>query len=80
MTIINNNQRGFVLKEGFLKPGDTLTIDAETAEKLVRMYPKDLKVIHTEEKAKEAVKEEVKVSEVEEPKKSRGRKKKDEVK
>lgn len=43
--LVNMGQRGFVLKEGFLNPGQTITVDQETAEKLSRVYPKELKVI-----------------------------------
>lgn len=59
--LVNMGQRGFVLKEGFLKPGDTITVDQETAEKLANMYKKELKVVLPEVKEAEPVKEEPKV-------------------
>lgn len=43
--LVNMGQRGFVLKEGLLAPGSTITVDQETAENLSRAYPKELKVI-----------------------------------
>lgn len=43
--LVNMGKRGFVLKEGMLNPGSTITVDQETAEKLSRAYPKELKVI-----------------------------------
>lgn len=43
--LVNMGQRGFVLREGMLNPGATITVDQETAEKLSRAYPKELKVI-----------------------------------
>lgn len=59
--LVNMGQRGFVLKEGFLKPGDTITVDQETAEKLANMYKKELKIVLPEPKKAEPVKEEPKV-------------------
>lgn len=70
--LVNMGQRGFVLKEGFLKPGDTITVDQETAEKLANMYKKELKVVLPEaKKAEPVVVEEPKVEAepVETPKK-----------
>jgi len=67
--LVNIGQRGFVLKEGYLAPTQQLTVDAETAEKLSKMYPQELKLVVTEnvmqcegpkvveEKAEEPVKE-----------------------
>ena len=46
--LVNLGQRGFVLKEGLLAPGQSITVDAETAESLSRAYPKELKVIAPE--------------------------------
>lgn len=43
--LVNMGKRGFILKEGFLKPGEQLTVDAETAEKLTKAYPQELKQI-----------------------------------
>lgn len=43
--LVNMGQRGFILKEGLLNPGQSITVDAETAETLSRAYPKELKVI-----------------------------------
>lgn len=47
--LVNIGQRGFVLKEGFLGPTQQVTVDPETAEKLSKMYPNELKVIVMEE-------------------------------
>ena len=59
--IINMGQRGFVLKEGFLKPGDQITVEEETAQTLTKAYPNELKRIVVDvEKVKEVVKEPVK--------------------
>ena len=55
--LVNMGKRGFVLKEGFLKPGDQLTVDSETAQKLTKAYPQELKQIIVE--AKEVKKAEV---------------------
>ena len=55
--LVNLGKRGFVLKEGFLKPGDTIAVDQDTAEKLSRVYPKELKLIVSDvQEKKEAVK------------------------
>ena len=43
--LVNIGKRGFVLKEGFVKPGDTITLGQDAAEKLSRVYPKELKLI-----------------------------------
>lgn len=48
--LVNMGKRGFVLKEGFLKPGDQLTVDTETAQKLTKAYPQELKQIIVEPK------------------------------
>lgn len=48
--LVNMGKRGFVLKEGFLKPGDQLTVDTETAQKLTKAYPQELKQIIVEQK------------------------------
>lgn len=65
--LVNKGQRGFVLKEGLLAPGHQITVDAETAEKLSRTYPKELMLIELPE-VKAPAKEEVKVApKVEEP-------------
>ena len=47
--LVNIGQRGFVLKEGFLGPTQQVTVDPETAEKLSKMYPNELKVIVMDE-------------------------------
>lgn len=47
--LVNIGQRGFVLKEGFLGPTQQVTVDDETAEKLSKMYPNELKVIVMDE-------------------------------
>ena len=65
--LVNKGQRGFVLKEGLLAPGQQITVDAETAEKLSRTYPKELMLIEMPE-VKAPAKEEVKVeAKAEEP-------------
>lgn len=75
--LVNMGQRGFVLKEGYLKPGDQITVDQETADKLSKVYPNEIKVVVME---KPAVKEEPKEMPKEEPKEEkpvrRGRPKK----
>jgi len=43
--LVNMGKRGFILKEGFLKPGDQLTVDSETALKLTKAYPNELRQI-----------------------------------
>ena len=64
--LVNMGKRGFVLKEGFLKPGDQLTVDAETAQKLTKAYPNELKeiIVKAEEVKKAVAKDET----TEEPK------------
>ena len=65
--LVNKGLRGFVLKEGLLAPGQQITVDQETAEKLSRTYPKELMLIELPE-VKAPAKEEVKVApKVEEP-------------
>lgn len=65
--LVNKGLRGFVLKEGLLAPGQQMTVDADTAEKLSRTYPKELMLIEMPE-VKAPAKEEVKVEpKVEEP-------------
>ena len=57
--LINLGKRGFVLKEGFLNPGEQITVDQETANRLTKAYPKEIKEISVEPvKVKETVKEE----------------------
>ena len=83
--LVNIGQRGFVLKEGMIAPGQQITVDQETAEKLSRTYPKELKLIMpdpikrvtpvAEVKEKEAEVVEEKVEEVKVEPKKRGRKK-----
>lgn len=78
--LVNMGQRGFVLREGMLNPGATITVDQETAEKLSRTYPKELKLIVPDKVVEEKPTiEQPKVEPVvEEPKvevKKRGRKK-----
>lgn len=64
--LFNKGQRGFVLKEGFLKPGEQITVDQETAQKLTKAYPNELKEIVVEPiKVVETVQEPVVVKEPE---------------
>ena len=57
--LINLGQRGFVLKEGYLNPGAQITVDQETADRLTKAYPKELKEVKIEPiKAHEAPKAE----------------------
>lgn len=79
--LVNMGQRGFVLQEGFVGPGQQVTVDQETAEKLTKMYPQELKMIVVDSVAKvvkeEPVVEETKETIAEEPvvePKKRGRK------
>lgn len=67
--LVNMGKRGFVLKEGFLKPGDQLTVDAETAQKLTKAYPNELKeiIVKAEEVKKAVAKTETTEPKVEEP-------------
>ena len=65
--LVNIGQRGFVLKEGFVGPTQQITVDQETAEKLAKMYPQELKVIVMDKVVKEPVKVEA-VETVEAPK------------
>lgn len=66
--LVNMGKRGFVLKEGFLKPGDQLTVDAETAQKLTKAYPNEIKeIVVKAEEVKKAVAE-TKSETTEEPK------------
>lgn len=60
--LVNIGQRGFVLKEGFVGPTQQITVDNETAEKLAKMYPQELKIVMMsgEVKAEPKVVEEVK--------------------
>ena len=82
--LVNIGQRGFVLKEGFVGPTQQVTVDNETAEKLAKMYPKELKIVMMScegTKAEEEVVEEVKVeepvvAEPEQPKKATRKRKK----
>ena len=46
--LVNKGQRSFVLKEGVLVPGQQMTVDNETAEKLSRTYPKEIMLIMPE--------------------------------
>lgn len=62
--LVNLGQRGFVLKEGLLAPGQSLTVNEETAETLSRAYPKELKVIQPEKVVEKPV---VKSEPVKEP-------------
>lgn len=64
--LINLGQRGFVLKEGYLNPGAQITVDQETADRLTKAYPKELKEVKIEPiKAKEVVKDDTLKYEVE---------------
>lgn len=83
--LVNIGQRGFVLKEGFVGPTQQITVDNDTAEKLAKMYPKELKIVmmsgegtKSKEEVVEEVKEEVKepVVEPEQPKKATRKRKK----
>lgn len=66
--LVNMGKRGFVLKEGFLKPGDQLTVDTETAHKLTKAYPQELKQIIVEaQEVKKDVVEPTVAPKVEEP-------------
>ena len=65
--LVNLGQRGFVLKEGLLAPGQSLTVNEETAETLSRAYPKELKVIQPEKVVEKPVVKAVKVEPVKEP-------------
>lgn len=51
--LVNIGKRGFVLKEGFVGPTQQVTVDNDTAEKLAKMYPQELKVIVMEKVVKE---------------------------
>lgn len=53
--LVNIGQRGFVLKEGFIGPGQQITADQETAEKLSRTYPNELKLIVQDKKEVEKI-------------------------
>lgn len=53
--LVNIGQRGFVLKEGFIGPGQQITADQETAEKLSRTYPNELKLIVQDKKEIEKI-------------------------
>lgn len=83
--LVNIGQRGFVLKEGFVGPTQQITVDNDTAEKLAKMYPQELKIVmmsgegtKAKEEVVEEVKEEVKgpVVEPEQPKKATRKRKK----
>ena len=65
--LVNIGKRGFVLKEGMLNPGSTITVDQETAEKLSRAYPKELKVIIPDVVVKQAPVKEPEVQQCEGP-------------
>lgn len=54
--LVNMGKRGFVLKEGYLIPGGQIEVNQETAEKLAKMYAKELKLIVTEKQENEAAK------------------------
>lgn len=43
--LVNMGKRGFVLKEGFVNPGEQIVVDSETAQKLTKAYPGELKEI-----------------------------------
>lgn len=82
--LVNIGQRGFVLKEGLIAPGGQITVDQETAEKLSRVYPQELKLVMADKIAeapkapvKEVVEEKEQEPKVEEPVKAtrKGRKK-----
>jgi hypothetical protein len=53
--LVNIGQRGFVLKEGFIGPGQQITADQETAEKLSRTYPNELKLVVQDKKEVEKI-------------------------
>lgn len=60
--LVNMGKRGFVLKAGFLNPGQQITVDSDTANQLTKAYPNELKLIVTEN-----AKGEVKVVKEEKP-------------
>ena len=68
--LVNMGKRGFVLKAGFLNPGQQITVDSDTANQLTKAYPNELKLIVTENTKGEVevVKEEIKPVVAEEPK------------
>ena len=73
--LVNKGQRGFVLKEGLLAPGAQLTVDNEEAQKLSRMYPKELMLILPDPIVKPVAEKVAEpVEEVKEETKKRGRK------
>lgn len=74
--LVNMGKRGFVLKEGMLTPGGTLTVDADTALMLSRAYPKEIKVIEPEKIKVEEAKVVAEVQPVAEPVKEEAPKKK----
>lgn len=53
--LVNIGQRGFVLKEGLIAPGQQVTVDQETAEKLSRVYPQELKLVAQDKKVIEEI-------------------------
>lgn len=68
--LVNMGKRGFVLKEGFVNPGEQIVVDSETAQKLTKAYPGELKeiVINAEVVNKTVEKVEVETTEKAEPK------------
>lgn len=56
--LVNMGKRGFILKEGFLKPGDQITVSKEIAEKLAKFYPGEIKVVVADEPKQEKKAEE----------------------
>lgn len=62
--LVNMGKRGFILKEGFLNPGDQITVDAETAVKLTKAYPNELRQIVVDAAEVKKVVESVKETEV----------------
>lgn len=50
--LVNMGKRGFILKEGSLAPGQQIVVDEESANKLSRMYPNELKLIEMPKEVK----------------------------
>lgn len=53
--LVNIGKRGFVLKEGLIAPGQQITVAQETAEKLSRIYPQELKLVVQDKKIIEEI-------------------------
>lgn len=66
--LVNMGKRGFVLKEGFVNPGEQIVVDSETAQKLTKAYPGELKEIVIKAEELKKVVEEPKAKTAVEPK------------